>query len=129
MTTMPGTAAYAGSGERTKEAKRQSMGRLLVSWMTSTDHKVIGYMYLIVSCFFFLIAGVMALFIRAELAVPGLQFLSLEQYNQLFTMHGSIMLLLFATPLFVGFGNVIIDRKSTRLNSSHEWISRMPSSA
>ncbi|MBU6212995.1 MAG: cytochrome c oxidase subunit I [Actinomycetales bacterium] len=105
---MPGTAAYAGSGDRTKEAKRQSMGRLLVSWMTSTDHKVIGYMYLIVSCVFFLIAGVMALFIRAELAVPGLQFLSLEQYNQLFTMHGSMMLLLFATPLFIGFGNVIM---------------------
>ncbi|NBO45514.1 MAG: cytochrome c oxidase subunit I [Actinobacteria bacterium] len=84
------------------------MGRLIVSWMTSTDHKVIGYMYLITSCLFFLLAGVMALFIRAELAIPGLQFLSLEQYNQLFTMHGSMMLLLFATPLFVGFGNVIM---------------------
>ena len=45
---------------------------------------------------------------RAELARPGLQFLSHEQYNQLFTMHGTIMLLMFATPLFAGFANVIM---------------------
>ena len=51
----------------------------------------------------------MALLIRAELTMPGLQFLnSNAQYNQMFTMHGSIMLLLFATPIFVGFGNVIM---------------------
>ena len=50
----------------------------------------------------------MALVMRAELARPGLQFLSAEQYNQLFTMHGTIMLLLFATPLFIGFANVIM---------------------
>ena len=50
----------------------------------------------------------MALLMRAELAQPGLQFVSHEQYNQLFTMHGTIMLLLFATPLFAGFANVIM---------------------
>jgi cytochrome c oxidase subunit I len=106
VTTMPGTVGFIATSE--KEAKKQSVGRLLVSWMTSTDHKVIGYLYLITSFIFFLLAGVMALAMRAELAIPGLQFMSLEQYNQLFTMHGSIMLLLFATPLFIGFGNVIM---------------------
>ena len=50
----------------------------------------------------------MALAIRAELAEPGMQFLSNAQYNQMFTMHGSIMLLLFATPLFVGFANILL---------------------
>ena len=65
-------------------------------------------MYLITSFVFFLFGGVMALIIRAELARPGLQFVSKEQYNQLFTMHGTIMLLMFATPLFIGFGNVIM---------------------
>ena len=50
----------------------------------------------------------MALLMRAELARPGLQFLSPEQYNQLFTMHGTIMLLLFATPIVFAFANYIV---------------------
>ncbi|HEY5186564.1 MAG TPA: cytochrome c oxidase subunit I [Actinomycetes bacterium] len=81
---------------------------MVVSWLTSTDHKVIGYMYMIASFAFFLIGGLMAMIMRAELARPGLQFVTPEQYNQLFTMHGTIMLLLFATPVFIGFGNVIM---------------------
>ncbi len=85
-----------------------SKGRTIVKWVTSTDHKVIGNLYLITSFSFFLLGGLMALVIRAELTVPGLQFVSLEQYNQLFTMHGSVMLLLFATPLFVGFANALM---------------------
>jgi cytochrome c oxidase subunit I len=87
---------------------RRSKGRILVSWVASTDHKVIGYMYLITSFAFFAIGGVMALLMRGELARPGLQIVSREQFNQLFTMHGTIMLLLFATPLFIGFGNVVM---------------------
>ncbi|WP_372494317.1 aa3-type cytochrome oxidase subunit I [Actinoallomurus purpureus] len=87
---------------------RPSKGRVLVSWLSSTDHKVIGYMYLITSFVFFGVGGIMALLMRTELAKPGLQFVSNEQFNQLFTMHGTIMLLMFATPLFVGFGNVIM---------------------
>ena len=62
--------------------------------------------YLITSFSFFLLAGVLALIIRAELARPHLQIVNEEVYNQLFTVHGTIMLLLFATPLFVGFANV-----------------------
>src|SRR6185436_8708997 len=76
---------------------------------TSTDHKTIGYLYLITSFVWFAIGGILALLIRAELFSPGMQVLQTkEQYNQLFTMHGTIMLLLFATPLFAGFANVIM---------------------
>ena len=88
-------------------AKQNTMGRTIVKWMTSTDPKIIGNLYLITSFIFFLIAGLMAMLIRAELAQPGLQLISNEQYNQMFTMHGTIMLFLFATPLFVGFANAI----------------------
>jgi cytochrome c oxidase subunit 1 len=90
------------------ERPRTSKGKILASWMSSTDHKVIGYMYLITSFVFFAIGGILALIMRAELAQPGEQIVSREQFNQLFTMHGTIMLLLFATPLFIGFGNVIM---------------------
>jgi len=83
-------------------------GSVVVRWMTSTDHKVIGYLYLMTSFGFFLFAGVMALLIRAELFQPSQQVVSDGLYNQLFTMHGTIMLLLFATPLFIGFANVVM---------------------
>jgi len=110
-------------------ARKKSFGAHVVNWMTSTDHKLIGYMYLITSVLWFFVAGLMALVIRAELAVPGIQVVSLEQYNQLFTMHGTIMLFLFATPLFVGFGNVIMplqigapDVAFPRLNMFGYWL-------
>jgi cytochrome c oxidase subunit 1 len=83
-------------------------GSMIVKWMTSTDHKVIGYMYLITSFVFFLFGGLLAVLMRIELFLPGMQVMSNEQFNQLFTMHGTIMLLMFATPLFVGFSNVIM---------------------
>ena len=85
-----------------------SKGKNFVKWITSTDHKTIGYLYLFTSFAWFLIAGVLALILRVELTRPCMQFISNEQYNQVFTMHGTIMLLMFATPLFVGFANVIM---------------------
>ncbi|WP_035928682.1 aa3-type cytochrome oxidase subunit I [Kocuria rosea] len=108
----------------------RSKGRMVVNWITSTDHKTIGYMYLISSFAFFLLAGVMALLIRAELFEPGMQILETkEQYNQLFTMHGTLMLLMFGTPLFVGFANVIVplqigapDVAFPRLNALAFWF-------
>src|SRR3546814_11370718 len=65
-------------------------------------------LYLGTSFAWFLIGGAMAMLIRSELAFPGQDVVNDELYNQLFTMHGTIMLLLFATPLFFGFGNVIM---------------------
>jgi cytochrome c oxidase subunit 1 len=110
-------------------AKKRSPGAAVVAWITSTDHKTIGYMYLVTSTIWFFVAGAMALAIRAELAAPGMQFMSLEQYNQMFTMHGTIMLFLFATPLFVGFTNVIMplqigapDVAFPRLNMLGYWL-------
>jgi len=80
---------------------KRTKGQILVDWLTTTDHKKIGYLYLITSFLYFLLGGVMALVIRAQLALPGLEIVATkEQYNQLFTMHGTIMLLMFATPLF-----------------------------
>ncbi|WP_131741726.1 aa3-type cytochrome oxidase subunit I [Actinomadura roseirufa] len=76
--------------------------------LATTDHKVVGYLYLTTSFTLFLIAGLMAMAMRAELLDPGLQMMTGQRYNELFTIHGTIMLLLFATPLFAGFANVIV---------------------
>ena len=112
-----------------KPQKPLTKGQLAVKLLTTTDHKVIGYMYLVTSFFWFLIGGILALAIRAELAQPGLQYMSSEQYNQVFTMHGTIMLLMFATPLFVGFANVIMplqigaaDVAFPRMNMLSYWL-------
>ncbi|WP_425437410.1 cytochrome c oxidase subunit I [Nonomuraea indica] len=109
--------------------RRRRTGSVIAAWMSTTDHKVIGYLYLITSFVFFLLAGLMAMFIRAELMAPGLQVVSAQVYNQLFTMHGAVMLLLFATPLFAGFANVIMplqigapDVAFPRLNAVAYWL-------
>jgi len=113
-----------------RAVRQVSPGTMVVKWVTSTDHKVIGNLYMISSVFFFMIGGVMALLIRAELFAPGIQVVqNKEQYNQLFTMHGTIMLLLFATPLFAGFANAIMplqigapDVAFPRLNMLSYWL-------
>jgi cytochrome c oxidase subunit I len=112
-----------------EQVRRRRTGTVIASWMSTTDHKVIGYLYLITSFAFFLVAGAMAMFIRAELAAPGMQIVSQQQYNQLFTIHGTVMLLLFATPLFAGFANVVMplqigapDVAFPRLNAVAYWL-------
>ncbi len=111
------------------QPRRRTKGQVLVKYLTTTDHKVIGNLYLVTSFVFFLIAGLMAMLIRAELAQSGLQLVDEEVYNQLFTMHGTIMLLLFATPLFVGFANAVMplqigapDVAFPRLNMFSYWL-------
>ncbi len=125
------TAIDAGRTERVTAARTRPLtkGQILVRYITTTDHKVIGNLYLATSFAFFLVGGLMAMVIRAELAQPGLQFVDDEVYNQLFTMHGTIMLLLFATPLFVGFANCIMplqigapDVAFPRLNMFSYWL-------
>ncbi|MFE2348865.1 aa3-type cytochrome oxidase subunit I [Kitasatospora cineracea] len=110
-------------------ASRPRRGRALVTWLTTTDHKQIGTLYLVTSFAFFLFGGVLALVMRAELARPGTQILSNEQFNQAFTMHGTIMLLMFATPLFAGFTNWFMplqigapDVAFPRLNAFAYWM-------
>ena len=104
-------------------------GSIVVQWLTTTDHKTIGYLYLITSFTFFLFGGVLALIIRAQLFEPGSTLVQPQVYNQLFTMHGTIMLLLFATPLFAGFANVLMplqigapDVAFPRLNAFAYWL-------
>jgi cytochrome c oxidase subunit 1 len=104
-------------------------GSALARLLRTTDAKQIGLMYLVTSFLFFLVGGFMALLMRAELARPGLQFLSPEQYNQLFTMHGTIMLLFFATPIVFAFANYIVplqigapDVSFPRLNAFAYWL-------
>ncbi|MFC8589271.1 cytochrome c oxidase subunit I [Streptomyces sp. NPDC057217] len=108
---------------------RRGRGKIVVDWLTTTDHKKIGHLYLITSFVFFLLGGLLALVLRAELARPGLQIVSPEQYNQVFTLHGTVMLLLFATPTFAGFANAIMplqigspDVAFPRLNMLSYWL-------
>ncbi|WP_330261344.1 aa3-type cytochrome oxidase subunit I [Streptomyces sp. NBC_00539] len=107
----------------------RTVGQVVVAWLSTTDHKKIGHLYLIASFVFFVIGGVLALLLRAELARPGMQIVSNEQYNQIFTLHGTIMLLFFATPTFAGFANAIMplqigapDVAFPRLNMLSFWL-------
>lgn len=131
MAILDKPAHYDRSDESAQSPLRPpaKKGNKVVKYMSSTDHKVIGNLYMITSFAFFVIAGAMALVMRAELARPGLQFVSNEQYNQLFTMHGTLMLFLFATALFAGFANAIMplqigspDVSFPRLNMISYWL-------
>jgi cytochrome c oxidase subunit 1 len=104
-------------------------GSSIIGWITTTDHKRVGYLYLVSSGVFFAAGGIMALLIRAQVTAPGLALMTPEQYNQLFTMHGSIMLLLYAMPFFTGIANVIMpvqigapDVAFPRLNAFSFWL-------
>ncbi|WP_443058026.1 aa3-type cytochrome oxidase subunit I [Streptomyces sp. KLMMK] len=117
-----GTAETAGS-------PHLRLGNRMLTYLTTTDHKVIGNMYLVTAFCFFLFAGLMAMVMRAELARPGLQIVSTAQYNQLVTMHGTVMMLLFATPMFAGFANAVMplqigspDVAFPRLNAMTFWL-------
>ncbi|HEX6873306.1 MAG TPA: cytochrome c oxidase subunit I, partial [Micromonosporaceae bacterium] len=109
--------------------RQQTRGSAFARLLRTTDAKQIGIMYMVTSFVFFMIGGLMALIMRAELAKPGAQFLSPEQYNQLFTMHGTIMLLFFATPILFAFANYIVplqigapDVSFPRLNAFAYWL-------
>jgi cytochrome c oxidase subunit I len=109
--------------------REQVRGSFLTRALRTTDAKQIGIMYGITAFAFFVIGGLMALLMRGELARPGMQFLSPEQYNQLFTMHGTIMLLLFATPIVFAFANFVVpiqigapDVAFPRLNAFAYWL-------
>ncbi|MET9488506.1 cytochrome c oxidase subunit I [Nocardia sp. NPDC006630] len=104
-------------------------GSFIYKAVTTTDPKVLGVMYITTAISFFLIGGLLALLMRAELARPGMQFLSTEQFNQLFTMHGTIMLLFYATAIVFGFANLILplqigapDVAFPRLNAFSYWL-------
>jgi cytochrome c oxidase subunit 1 len=111
----------------TPTASRARSG--LYDWLTTTDHKKIGILYIGNSFLFFLIGGLLALGVRGELAQPGLQYMNESAYNQLFTMHGSVMLFLFVIPMLAGFGNYVVplmigapDMAFPRINALSFWM-------
>ncbi len=81
----------------------------LRAWMTTVDHKKIGIMYLASTTFFFLVGGILALLLRTELLTPATTFVSAETYNQIFTLHGAIMVFLFLVPAVpAALGNFVL---------------------
>jgi cytochrome c oxidase subunit 1 len=101
----------------------------LRSWLTTTDHKRIGLLYFWTAFVFFLIGGLEALIIRAQLAGPNGRLVSAEMYNQLFTMHGTTMVFLALMPLSAAFFNYIVplqigarDVVFPRLNAFSYWV-------
>ncbi|WP_280204212.1 cytochrome c oxidase subunit I [Nocardia farcinica] len=129
MTATPAQRRPALPATRPYPARHGPKGSYLRKMVTTTDPKDLGVLYLVSATGFFLIGGLLALLMRGELARPGLQFLSAEQYNQLFTMHGTIMLLFYATPVVFGFANAVLplqigapDVAFPRLNAFSYWL-------
>jgi cytochrome c oxidase subunit I len=101
----------------------------LLSWIKTTDHKLIGILYLVTSLVFFLIGGIEALIMRWQLAVPENHVVSAQIFNQLFTMHGVTMIFLVVMPVLVGFANYFLplqlgarDIAFPRLNAMSYWL-------
>jgi cytochrome c oxidase subunit I len=95
----------------------------------NTDHKVIGMQYLVTTIFFFVVGGMLALLVRAELAKPGMQFFDNQTYNGLFSVHAALMIFLFVIPAFAGLANFVVplmlgapDMAFPRLNALSFWL-------
>jgi cytochrome c oxidase subunit I len=115
---------------QTTVIRRKSFSETYIGeWITTTDHKQIGLMYLTTGFFFFLVGGMEALLIRTQLAMPDGKVLTPEEYNQIFTMHGVTMIFLFVIPVLAGFGNYLVplmigarDMAFPRLNAFGYWV-------
>src|SRR5207247_1104048 len=99
------------------------------SWVTTVDHKRIGILYIGTSLAFFVLGGLLALLIRAQLATPDETLVTRDDYNQLFTMHGTTMIFLVVVPILAGFGNFLVplmigahDMAFPRLNAMSYWF-------
>jgi cytochrome c oxidase subunit I len=100
-----------------------------LSWLTTTDHKKIGILYLFTTFVFFLLGGVEALLMRLQLAGPDSTLLEPKTYNSLLTMHGTTMIFLFVVPVLAGFANYLVplmigarDMAFPRLNALSYWL-------
>ncbi|HYI60168.1 MAG TPA: cbb3-type cytochrome c oxidase subunit I, partial [Acidimicrobiales bacterium] len=104
-------------------------GQGLLGLLTSTDHKVIGLMYIVTALGFFLLGGALATVVRVELYSPGTQVVEPGAYNQVFTMHGSVMIYLFIVPMAFGLANYLVplhigakEMAFPRLNALGYWL-------
>src|SRR5450755_4771187 len=122
---------YWAAGKPTRAEDHSAHGAR--SWRdyfrVNTDHKVIGIQYVVTSFFFLLVGGLMAMLMRAELAQPGMQFVTPEQYNGLFSVHASLLIFLFVIPVFAGLANFVMplmigapDMAFPRLNALSFWL-------
>jgi cytochrome c oxidase subunit I+III len=113
--------------QRLTEAWGEAPG--LATWFKTVDHKKIGRRYIWTAFLFFTMAGFEALAMRTQLARPNQTLIGPGAYNQLFTMHGTTMIFLFATPMLFGFGNYFVplmlgarDMAFPRLNAFGYWV-------
>ena len=116
----------AGRTEGTAPTWKQGA---VTSWLTTVDHKRIGILYIVTSFLFFFAGGVMAILMRLQLAQADQHLIEKNSYNELFTIHGTTMIFLFAVPLFAGFANYLIplmigarDMAFPRLNALSYWL-------
>jgi cytochrome c oxidase subunit 1 len=108
---------------------------VLLHWLTTTNHKDIGVLYIVFAFVFFVMGGVLAMFMRTELALPGPTLLSEKVYSQFFSTHGTTMIFLFIIPVFIGFGNYFVplmigakDMAYPRINALGFWM-QLPAAA
>ena len=99
------------------------------SWLTTTDHKRIGILYIGTTLAFFVAGGILALLMRAQLATPNEHFIRRDSYDELFTIHGTTMIFLVVVPILAGFGNYLVplmigarDMAFPRLNALSYWL-------
>jgi cytochrome c oxidase subunit I len=111
----------------THRVEREEQG--WTSWFTTTDHKRIGIMYMVLTFVFFCLGGVEALMIRLQLGAPNNTLVTPQTYNQLFTMHGTTMVFLFVVPMMAGLANYFVplmvgarDMAYPRLNALSFWL-------
>lgn len=109
--------------------KAFSLPSVLHDWVITVDHKRLGIMYIVASLFFFVVAGLMAAVMRAQLAVPNNTLVPPEVFNRLFTMHGTSMVFLVGMPFLAGLANYLVplmigarDMAFPRLNAFGFWI-------
>lgn len=100
-----------------------------ISWLTTTDHKKIGIMYMVLTFLFFILGGTEALMMRLQLGAPENTLINPQTYNQLFTLHGTTMIFLFVVPMMAGIGNYFVplmigarDMAYPRLNALSFWL-------
>jgi cytochrome c oxidase subunit 1 len=101
----------------------------VTGWLTTTDHKRLGILYILTSLAFMVVAGLLSLLMRIQLAGPEQEFITGNDYNQLFTIHGTAMVFLFVIPILAGFGNFVVplmigarDMAFPKLNALSYWF-------
>ncbi|MBQ0131280.1 MAG: cbb3-type cytochrome c oxidase subunit I, partial [Comamonas sp.] len=94
-------------------------------WITTSSHSMLGMRFMLTAFFFFGVAGLLSMLIRAQLATRNGAFLSVDQYNQIFTMHGTLMMFMFATPMFTGLASYLLPRMLGTRDTAYPRLSAL----